>query len=157
MGIATHHIASLDNIEAICPENYGSVLTTWEMFLTGISTNYVCECAVKVPTTPNKLAPDAELVLIMFTHIHPDYCHHLCGIKSGLVMWKEIQKFCVSSTLHSQILAWHHFTHFHHDIDCPIGVYLDSIDKAVDMPKFWLDVYAVNCDIFTYRFVLRGL
>ncbi|KAJ3899397.1 hypothetical protein F5879DRAFT_993813 [Lentinula edodes] len=26
-----------------------------------------------------------------------------------------------------------------------------------DTPKFWLDVYAVNCDIFTYRFVSRGL
>ncbi|KAJ3870573.1 hypothetical protein F5051DRAFT_447481 [Lentinula edodes] len=26
-----------------------------------------------------------------------------------------------------------------------------------DTPKFWLDVYIVNCDIFTYRFVSRGL
>ena len=26
-----------------------------------------------------------------------------------------------------------------------------------DTPKFWLDVYAVNCDIFMYRFVSRGL
>ncbi|KAJ3910990.1 hypothetical protein F5877DRAFT_86661 [Lentinula edodes] len=29
--------------------------------------------------------------------------------------------------------------------------------QAADTPKFWLDVYAVNCDIFTYRFVSRGL
>ncbi|GAW03415.1 hypothetical protein LENED_005141 [Lentinula edodes] len=90
MGIATHHIASLDNIEAICPENYGSVLTTWEMFLTGIGANYVRECAAEVPTTPDKSALDAELVLVMFTRVHPDYRHHLRGIKSGLVMWKEI-------------------------------------------------------------------
>ncbi|KAJ3927802.1 MAG: hypothetical protein NXY57DRAFT_965124 [Lentinula lateritia] len=32
-----------------------------------------------------------------------------------------------------------------------------SILPSADMPKFWLDVYAVNCDIFTYRFVSRGL
>ncbi|KAJ3886693.1 hypothetical protein GG344DRAFT_81447 [Lentinula edodes] len=40
---------------------------------------------------------------------------------------------------------------------------LDCIEEDVqpiirdDTPKFWLDVYAVNCDIFTYRFVSRGL
>ncbi|KAJ3858141.1 hypothetical protein EV359DRAFT_88195 [Lentinula novae-zelandiae] len=101
------------------------------MFLTGIGANYVRECAAEVPTTPDKSALDAELVLVMFTRVHPDYRHHLRGIKSGLVMWKEIRKFCVSSTLHSQILAWRQFTHVHHDIDRPIGVYLDSIDKAV--------------------------
>ncbi|KAJ3849910.1 hypothetical protein EV368DRAFT_85076 [Lentinula lateritia] len=28
---------------------------------------------------------------------------------------------------------------------------------TVDTPKFWLDVYAVNYDIFTYRFISRGL
>ncbi|KAJ4469506.1 Alpha/Beta hydrolase protein [Lentinula edodes] len=33
---------------------------------------------------------------------------------------------------------------------------LSSLSSA-DTPKFWLDVYAVNCDIFTYRFVSRGL
>ncbi|KAJ4484192.1 hypothetical protein C8J55DRAFT_559334 [Lentinula edodes] len=30
-------------------------------------------------------------------------------------------------------------------------------ESADDTPKFWLDVYAVNCDIFAYRFVSRGL
>ncbi|KAF8824261.1 hypothetical protein HHX47_DHR8000183 [Lentinula edodes] len=49
----------------------------------------------------------------MFTRVHPDYRHHLRGIKSGL------------------ILAWRQFTRVYHDIDCSIGVYLDSIDKAV--------------------------
>ncbi|KAJ3869061.1 hypothetical protein EV359DRAFT_77131 [Lentinula novae-zelandiae] len=33
----------------------------------------------------------------------------------------------------------------------------NQISTTVDTPKFWLDVYAVNCDIFTYRFVSRGL
>ncbi|KAJ3884912.1 hypothetical protein GG344DRAFT_83358 [Lentinula edodes] len=32
-----------------------------------------------------------------------------------------------------------------------------QLPEAGDTPKFWLDVYAVNCDIFTYRFVSRGL
>ncbi|KAJ3924901.1 MAG: hypothetical protein NXY57DRAFT_968802 [Lentinula lateritia] len=38
------------------------------------------------------------------------------------------------------------------DEDVPI-----KSESSVDTPKFWLDVYAVNCDIFTYRFVSRGL
>ncbi|KAJ3872881.1 hypothetical protein F5051DRAFT_444780 [Lentinula edodes] len=32
-----------------------------------------------------------------------------------------------------------------------------TLISSVDTPKFWLDVYIVNCDIFTYRFVSRGL
>ncbi|KAJ3858567.1 hypothetical protein EV359DRAFT_87534 [Lentinula novae-zelandiae] len=45
----------------------------------------------------------------MFTRVHPGYCHE--------PSWHQV----------CQILAWCHFTHVHHDIDHPIGVYLDSI------------------------------
>ncbi|KAJ3897179.1 hypothetical protein F5879DRAFT_814150 [Lentinula edodes] len=38
----------------------------------------------------------------------------------------------------------------------PIGKRRND-QRYADTPKFWLDVYAVNCDIFTYRFVSRGL
>ncbi|KAJ3897156.1 hypothetical protein F5879DRAFT_996508 [Lentinula edodes] len=40
------------------------------------------------------------------------------------------------------------------------GSLLNTLSSPVfcgDTPKFWLDVYTVNCDIFTYRFVSRGL
>ncbi|KAJ4488899.1 G-protein alpha subunit-domain-containing protein [Lentinula edodes] len=38
-----------------------------------------------------------------------------------------------------------------------LGMNSDQLLPGDDTPKFWLDVYAVNCDIFTYRFVSRGL
>ncbi|KAJ4475212.1 hypothetical protein C8J55DRAFT_562190 [Lentinula edodes] len=37
------------------------------------------------------------------------------------------------------------------------GIIPYAMAATGDTPKFWLDVYAVNCDIFTYRFVSRGL
>ncbi|KAF8827051.1 hypothetical protein HHX47_DHR5000761 [Lentinula edodes] len=39
----------------------------------------------------------------------------------------------------------------------PTVMFFGLTNSPADTPKFWLDVYAVNCDIFTYRFVSRGL
>ncbi|KAJ3967210.1 hypothetical protein EV361DRAFT_931797 [Lentinula raphanica] len=132
MGIASHHIASLENVELISPSTYGSVSKIWNMFFTGIGANYVREFADKVPTAPvDKTAIDTELVLIIYARVHPDYRHHLDGLTSGLKIWHAVRDFCVTTNLQNQVNIWHRFTHVHHDIDRPIGVYISQVDSLV--------------------------